>query len=338
MRLVLTGYGYYIGKKSGMIIIKRGGEKKAYSVGNIDEIVVHSRGIHFSGEALALLMKHGVRVYFIDRLKIRGKLTPFRRGSSLHIVKRQIGSQRRLEGACLAKSFIAGKVYNQMSYLRQLRRRFRRREDVKRHLANGIDLIRRVYNDIVDMNLEIENLRERLISMEGEASRIYWGAIAGLLPSEYGFDKRRKRFDKPTDPLNISLNYLYMLLASYIWVETEICGLEPYIGFLHKDSTRRPALVMDLMEEFRVPVVDKPLIDYILRHPREVVSWIDEKYRLRKTAVKRLMELFYRRLEEEVTFLNRSLKFKYHIHLQCKRLIKFVMGFSQEYTPFKLTK
>ena len=338
MRLVLTGYGYYIGKKSGMIVIKRGSEKKAYSVGNLEEIVVHSRGVHFSGEALTLLMRHGVKVYFIDRLKIRGKLTPFRKGSSMFIVKAQVESQKDRRGRYLAKRFIEGKILNQIIFLRQLKRRFRRKRDVVMLLSTHINQLKEVYQDMITLDLDDEDYLMKIISKEGEASRIYWETFSTLFPSEYQFERRKKRFDKPTDPVNISLNYLYTLLASAVWVETELCGLEPYIGFLHKDSTRRPSLVMDIMEEFRVPIVDKPLINHILRHPKQCLAWIDDSYKLKEESIKELMKIFYNRLEEETTFLNRSLKFKHHIHLQCKRLIKYIMGYTNTYTPFKLTK
>jgi CRISPR-associated protein Cas1 len=110
------------------------------------------------------------------------------------------------------------------------------------------------------------------------------------------------------------------------------------MGFLHKDSSRRPALVMDLMEEFRVPIVDKPFFTYVFRNPVKPLRWLGEHNRLNDNAKKLLMDLFFKRVEETVTFLNRTYKMKFHIQLQCRRMIKFLMGYAGEYTPFKLTK
>ena len=339
MRIILTGYGYHIGKRSGMIVIKKSsGEKKEYSVGNIDELVVHSRGISFSGEALALLMKHGVKVYFIDRLRIRGKLMPFSRGSSITIKKRQFQHKDDELGRYLARRFISGKVYNQVSYLRQLRRRFRRDKYKSEVIKKSIEDVKDIQTSIESLNIYNGDYREQIISKEGEVAKIYWSVLASLLSSELGFDGRRKRFEGPRDPINISLNYLYTLLAGYVWIEVELSGLEPFMGFLHKDSPRRPALVMDLMEEFRVPVVDKPLFTYIFDDPSKPYDWMDENSRLNDDSRRFLAETFFKRMDEKVTFLNRSYKLKFHIQLQCKRLIRCLMGYSKEYPTFRLTK
>ena len=53
------------------------------------------------------------------------------------------------------------------------------------------------------------------------------------------------------------LNYGYAVLMSHVWLAVEMTCLDPYAGFLHAENPKRPALVVDLMEEFRQPVVDR---------------------------------------------------------------------------------
>jgi len=72
-----------------------------------------------------------------------------------------------------------------------------------------------------------------------------------------GFTSRKKRCEEPKDPFNILLNNFYTVLMSEAWFFLESVGLEPFLGFLHVPSNRRPALAADLMEEFRQPVVDR---------------------------------------------------------------------------------
>lgn len=95
---------------------------------------------------------------------------------------------------------------------------------------------------------------------------------------------------------------------------------------------------MDMMEEFRVSIVDKPLFTYVFKHTKKPMSWLENDGKLTRKAVETLGGLFFKRIDESVTFLNRSYKLKTHIGLQCRRLIKYLMGYSDEYIPFKLTK
>ncbi len=90
------------------------------------------------------------------------------------------------------------------------------------------------------------------------------------------FPKRMKRFDMPKDPVNVFLNYGYGLLASDVWMAVEHSALEPYAGFLHKDSPRRPALIMDLMEEFRQPVVDRVVLRLVSGLKEKTKSLVED--------------------------------------------------------------
>jgi CRISP-associated protein Cas1 len=65
------------------------------------------------------------------------------------------------------------------------------------------------------------------------------------------------------DALNALLNYGYGILYGHVWGAVANAGLEPFAGFLHVDRPGKPSLVLDLVEEFRQPVVDRTVIAFI---------------------------------------------------------------------------
>ena len=110
-RIILTGYGYYLGKKNGMLIIKKGnGEKKAISVGNISCIIVNSRGFSISGDALNLLLKHSIQIIFLSKNKPIGKLQPMMRGGSIKLKKEQLKAQEDEREIFIAWRIVNGKI------------------------------------------------------------------------------------------------------------------------------------------------------------------------------------------------------------------------------------
>ena len=97
-----------------------------------------------------------------------------------------------------------------------------------------------------------------LLGLEGSASAAYFGVLPWLLKHDWGFSKRQRR--PPPDPVNALLSLGYTLLVRQIEAAIHIVGLDPYIGFLHEPAPGRPALALDLMEEFRCIVADSVVL------------------------------------------------------------------------------
>ena len=66
-----------------------------------------------------------------------------------------------------------------------------------------------------------------------------------------------------SDAVNAALNYGYGILTSHVWGAVMNAGLEPFAGFLHVDRSGKPSLVLDLIEEFRQPVVDRAILSWL---------------------------------------------------------------------------
>ncbi|EQB68020.1 MAG: CRISPR-associated protein Cas1 [Thermoplasmatales archaeon Gpl] len=149
----------------------------------------------------------------------------------------------------IAKGFITGKIKNSRTMLR------RNGKDIKSEtLENLSELSRKI--------LTSKNLGE-LLGIEGLAARIYFSNFTKMLKSsenhaDFNFNSRNRR--PPKDPVNAILSYLYSILAKDMTIIAATVGFDPYLGFLHKPKYGKPALALDLMEEFRPIICDSVVI------------------------------------------------------------------------------
>lgn len=107
---------------------------------------------------------------------------------------------------------------------------------------------------------------DALRGLEGDASARYWGVFGRMIlvePSQFAFVNRTRR--PPKDRVNALLSFLYAVLAHDCTSALETVGLDPQCGILHALRSGRPALALDLMEEFRACMVDRLVLRLINR-------------------------------------------------------------------------
>ena len=157
-------------------------------------------------------------------------------------------SSRRL---AIARCCVAGKIQNSRQVLlRGARDAEGARQGKIRAVAEDIAVMLPAARDATTL--------DELLGTEGQAARLYYQGFALLLrigPEIPPFTLRTKR--PPTDPVNAILSFLYGLLRTTIHGATEQVGLDPYVGFLHGMRPGKPALALDLMEEYRPVFADR---------------------------------------------------------------------------------
>jgi CRISPR-associated protein Cas1 len=333
LRLVVNEPGLFLGTRGGVITVSKRGEKRLeVPVAKVDMVAVLTRGASFSSALVRLLSKHNIPIVFYSPSGLPSSVCRGLTAGSVALRKRQYEAQSCETGFKLAKLFAEGKMLNQASLLYSMARN-REVSDppLAKRLHEACRLVRDVVRRVRGVGLDSGG-REELVRLEAEAAKIYWDGVKQALAKVIEFPGRRKRFENPSDPVNISLNYLYRVLAGECLVDVEACGLDPYAGFLHADSPRRPALVMDLMEEFRQQVVDR--VVFRLAFERKLDNVL-EAGGLKREARMMLYRAFAERLNTSVAFLNRSLPISEHMLLQARRVAEHIMG-RCEYTPFVL--
>jgi CRISPR-associated protein Cas1 len=144
----------------------------------------------------------------------------------------------------LAREFVAAKVSNQATLLR-------RNGDA----PDSVSKLRALGARANSEDLPVEEL----LGVEGAAASLYFGAFQTMLrTSDFSFVSRSRR--PARDPVNAALNYVYALLLGDCLRGIRACGLDPHAGFLHTATRNKPALALDLSEEFRAPLADSTVI------------------------------------------------------------------------------
>lgn len=144
----------------------------------------------------------------------------------------------------LASAFVHGKLHNSNTVLR----RFSRREG-RAEIEPHVQAIERLADKLIRA-ADMHQVR----GLEGQAAKRYFAALRQLLPIGIDFAGRVRR--PPRDPINVCLSLGYTVLATNLHTLVRIEGLNAHLGHLHASAAGSMALVSDLMEEFRAPVVD----------------------------------------------------------------------------------
>lgn len=146
----------------------------------------------------------------------------------------------------IAKAIVTGKIKNQLTFMQ----RIKRSRGSKTEFESAVKAVKAVLEDI-DKCSSVDSLR----GIEGNAAKQYFSAFdCNLIPNWAVFGKRTR--NPPESNVNAVLSLLYSLLAHYVTSAIESQGLDTMAGCLHELNYGRDVLAFDLMEEFRVPVVD----------------------------------------------------------------------------------
>jgi CRISPR-associated protein Cas1 len=181
---------------------------------------------------------------------------------------------------------------------------------------------------------------EEIRGYEGDAARVYFGVFDHLITAskeEFFFRGRSRR--PPTDNMNALLSFIYMLLVQDSVAALEAVGLDPAVGYLHRDRPGRPSLGLDLMEELRPVVADRLALSLVNR--RQVHGSGFRKTEGGGVAMddatrKEVLVAYQKRKQEEILhpFLQEKVAFGLTPHVQAMVLARFVRGDLDGYPPF----
>jgi CRISPR-associated protein Cas1 len=227
------------------------------------------------------------------------------------------------------------------------------RRFVRNKIANCRTLLRRNHPDAPEATLrELSALSEategapglpELLGLEGNAARLYFEAFPALIRATGGgelkFDFTTRSRRPPRDPVNALLSFAYSLLAKDITVTARAVGLDPFLGFYHQPRHGRPALALDLMEEFRPIIADSVVLSAINTGVVTSVDFVRSSLGVAMKAEgrKRFMRAYERRMEEEVTHPVFGYRISYRriLEVQCRLLTRHLLGEIASYPEFR---
>jgi CRISPR-associated protein Cas1 len=164
----------------------------------------------------------------------------------------------------IVRALVVGKVANQRSVLMRALRDHGddMTGDARAALASTAERLARILRRVEYGEDGVDTLR----GAEGEAANLYFGVFDHLIRSpdpELRWTGRSRR--PPLDPVNALLSFLYTLLTHDCRSAAESIGLDPAVGFLHRDRPGRPSLALDLMEELRPVLADRLALSLVNR-------------------------------------------------------------------------
>jgi CRISP-associated protein Cas1 len=330
-QLILSGFGLFLSKKSDRLIVKKGKDLiYEFPFFRLSEVTVASRGITFSSDLIMELCQRGVQINFMQGTgRPYAKLSSPMLSATIHARREQIRAIDDERGLKFSKIVVSGKLKNQRNLLlyfeKYLKKAHQEKFEAIMRLAEALNAHEKNVRALKGSSLE--EVRNNLLGIEGASGRLYWEGVQEIIRGRAEFFGRVHR--GATDKVNSLFNYGYGILYSQVWGAVVCAGLEPFAGFLHVDRPGKPSLVLDLVEEFRQPVVDRTVISYInLGEAMEMEGGL-----LDSDTRKRISEKILERLEARETYQGKKYQIRSAIQIQARNLAAFLRG-EREYRTF----
>jgi CRISPR-associated protein Cas1 len=238
------------------------------------------------------------------------------------------------ESLQLAKSFVFGKIHNCKCVLQRF---------LRDHEGKGDG--QAVLNEVKFLSLQQQKViqcrdMEILRGLEGEGARSYYRVFDNLILESkdvFQFSGRTRR--PPLDPVNAVLSFLYTLLAHDCTAALETVGLDPQVGFLHRERPGRPSLALDLMEELRPYLVDRFALSLINNRQIDTKRFVTKESGgviMKDDLRKEIIAAWQKRKQEEVMhpFLGEKIAIGLIPYAQAMLLARHLRGDLDAYPPF----
>lgn len=287
--------------------------------------------IQVTTPALTALLKHGIELAFLSlNGRLKGQLTPPKAKNVLLRVAQYEKYQDEPFVLDLARQFVYGKLHNSAALLTRQHRNYPER---------GFDAHRQEIGRLL-RRIEQASTLDSLRGLEGSAARAYFQGFALACRTEISFPGRRRR--PPTDPINALLSFGYTLINAELSSLLDAMGYDPYIGFFHQVDYGRPSLALDLLEEFRVPAVDRLALNLVNRRTLKEGDFVTHEesggLRLKRAALKKFFLGYESHLNREFqdSVSDRATTLRKSFRRQAERLAAHLTR-GEAYSPLLMT-
>lgn len=335
--LYLNTPGHYVSKKDATLVIKEKGAKVAeFRLLDLHHVALFGP-VQLSTAAIQTLCDNEIPLTYFS---MGGWFYGMTRGHGLTNVFTRIEqfavAADPVRALAIARCMVHGKIRNQRTLM------MRNHEDPPRPVLSQLRYL-------ANAALHAHSIGS-LLGIEGSAAALYFENFEGMLKGEepddlgpvnptrfsFAFHERNRR--PPTDPVNALLSLVYSLLVKDCTLAAYAAGFDPYVGFLHQPRHGKPALALDLMEEFRPLVAESVVLTLVNKgivRPNDFV-WAGKACSLNNLARKRVFSAYEQRLSEGVTHpvFGYRICYRRAIELQARLLAKCLTGDIEQYIPF----
>ncbi len=280
--------------------------------------------VQFTTQAAVEMLRQGIEMSLLTHTgRLRGQLTP-PKAKNIELRMRQFELFRN-ETFCLdlSRRLVEGKIRNGAAVLRRYRRN-----------AKGWQPVAvRALEEKAARALVASSL-ESLRGVEGSAAAAYFEALGAVVPSTIPYDGRNCR--PPKDPVNALLSFGYVLVGNELQSLLDAIGFDPYLGFYHQLDYGRPSLALDLVEEFRAPLVDRFSLGLLRRKILRPEHFSGRRSRgliLGREGKKRYFRAFEKEMAKDIPYGDEKLSFRQIFQRQAHGLAR-ALEEGEPYMPF----
>lgn len=256
---------------------------------------------------------------------------------SVYLRKKQfLVSENEFESSKVAKNMLIGKFFNSRFVIERTCRDYSLRVDVSK-LKTQSQLIKQ---SILLLNDTKVTMLESLRGIEGNVASEYFEVFDALIlsqKSDFYFHGRSRR--PPLDNVNAMLSFMYTILANDTASALSSVGLDPFVGFLHRDRPGRRSLALDLVEELRAPMVDRFVLTLVNAKQVKASDFVKQDNGaviMKDDTRKKILVAWQKKKQEQLThpFLKEKITWGLVPYVQSLLLARYLRGDLDEYPPF----
>lgn len=332
--LYVTSTDNYLSRDGeNVVILAEQAEKFRIPIHNLEAIITFG----YTGASPGLMhlcAERGVTLTFLNehggfRARIQGKTS-----GNVLLRRKQYTFSDGPEALQIAKRMIQAKVINSRSVINRAIRDYGEQDKSSQLQPIAVELKR-----LSRMVIYVDNL-DTLRGVEGEAAKHYFSGMNELILTEkkaFMMTTRNRR--PPKDRINALLSFLYTMLRLDVQAALETVGLDPAVGFLHRDRPGRASLALDLMEELRPYLADRLALTLINRKqisPKSFIIKENGAVLLSDEGRNIVLSSWQQRKKEEIRhpFLDETIEVGLIPYAQALLLARFIRGDIEDYPPY----
>lgn len=328
MHLHINTYGAYLHVKDEMfeVRLKQDGQEHMHHLAaHKVKTITLATSAALSTDAVRLALINNIDIVFLEYDgKPLGRVWHSKLGSTTRIRKLQLVASLNAQGLIFVKEWICNKLDQQRSFLQSL----------SKHRPQLLDYLKEKQQRIAALEGGIRALEagstaevaETIRGLEGTAGRLYFEALSRCIPERWQFKGRSSR--PAADAFNAFLNYAYGVLYSRVERSLILAGLDPYVGFLHRDDYNQLSFVFDFIEPYR-PWMDEVVFKLFSgkKVNDEHVQLVKGGVGLQADGKRLLMEALNKYLEDDtVRYRNRNLTRSHALQLDAHQLAQRLLA------------
>ena len=291
----------------------------AFPIETVETVCVFGQGVDVTAGVRSTAERTETVInYFTTNGQFRGRFVPS--STTIAPLHRQQYTLARDDRLQIAAQIVTGKIANAIDYLR------RKRDD---GLAD-------VSTDLLNATATTEQCTtlDELRGVEGAAAREYFDQFGQTLRNEWSLEQRTTR--PPEDHTNSLLSLTYTFFTREAESALRQVNLDPYVGLFHAERHGKPALALDLVEEFRTGFAD-PFVARLINRQTLTHEQFTAENHLTDEAFEQYLAKYDNHMNEDVqhSAIKRTLTRREVIRLQARLLRKRIVGDIGTYTPYR---